>query len=182
MASGERTTLYLLNEENQIEWVGGGWDAFARQNGAPELQGTAVLHRSIFSFISDPTTNQVYRALYRRVREGHLTSVPLRCDGPSIRREIRLDLQPLPAGYIECAVVTTSAVTTPVIPLWLAPSGSERSVVTACGWCKRVRVGPEWREVAEAVAELALASWDRPGVSHGMCPACQAAAIRIIRN
>lgn len=60
-------------------------------------------------------------------------------------------------------------------PLALFDATRERSdeFVIVCSWCKRVRVGADWREAEDAVAALGL--FDAavlPQLSHGMCDSC----------
>src|SRR5947209_973097 len=72
--------------------VNDAWTRFAHNNGAPELAPDAVLGRSLWTFIADPTTRRLYEALVARAREGSPRTVPYRCDVPAAKRLMRMTI------------------------------------------------------------------------------------------
>jgi hypothetical protein len=47
-----------------------------------------------------------------------------------------------------------------------------------CGWCKRVHLEERWCELEEAMQISGLlCEAPLPGISHGMCAACEAAVL-----
>lgn len=59
---------YDLDVDLKLIAVDDAWSAFAIGNGTPELPPPAPLGRSVLGAISDPTTAQVYRDRYQRIR------------------------------------------------------------------------------------------------------------------
>jgi len=172
--AGERldTVVYWLDASDRIVRIGDTWTSFAVLNDAPELAEPAVLGASIWPFIADSTTKNIYRSLLQRVRDGGTARFAYRCDGPSIRREMEMHLvQEGALARFESRVVRW----TPRPPQALfdrhAPRGADW--VRACGWCNRLHVGDLWLEVEAAVPALGLfeAEW-LPALTHVICPDC----------
>ena len=47
------------------------------------------------------------------------------------------------------------------------------SIVTICGWCKKILMPDgRWAEVEEAINSLRLLDAGIPRLSHGICPPC----------
>lgn len=181
LGSGTLPTRYTIDDGDRIVSVGGNWNTFAIENGAPELQGDAVIGTTVFDAIRDAPTVWIYMGLYRRVREGSSVSIPLRCDSPTMRRELVMALTPAGGGCIDVEVRTARVIPTPFVPFWLRTSHRVSGTIVACGWCKRVRVGQEWTEPDVAVERLDLFEGDTlPQVSHGICPLCEAGLLKTI--
>jgi hypothetical protein len=162
---------YVLDAEDVVVSVGGSWDRFAESNGAPELVGNHVIGRTLWSAIADEITMMVYRQLLARTRNGHTVSVPLRCDSPTLNREMRLRLQPLRGGLVAC----TSQLLCEVSTVAQSTSRPMPRDVLSCSWCERVRITHTWHEVTDALRLLGY-RYLRTVItnSHGMCPRCQA--------
>src|SRR5450631_2450126 len=84
---------YQIDGHDDIISVNSAWKAFARSNGAPHL-AEQVVGRSLWEFVSDGTTRQVYRDLLVRVRGGRTVTFSYRCDSPSLRRYMRMTMTP----------------------------------------------------------------------------------------
>jgi len=78
------TYAYQIDENDIIVRLSDNWPAFAKANYADELCNPAnVVGVSLFDFISDAQTRQLYRAVLARVREtGREAIFPFRCDLP----------------------------------------------------------------------------------------------------
>jgi hypothetical protein len=164
---------YLLDTDDQLIAVNDRWNVFAVENGAPELQESAVIGRHLWSFISDATTRAIYADLLRHVRRGHAASVPFRCDGPHVRREMHLVMRPLDARAVECTAFYDVEIPQQQVPFWTPAPGRYIGVLRACSWCKRVQVGGLWMEAEDAVPLLPLrADGSVPEISHAICPTC----------
>ena len=86
---------YRIDAANTITHVSSAWEEFAQQNDAPELTAAAVYGRPILDFITGPVVRHLYQDLFDRVRQYHRhITVPFRCDGPDVRRFMRLDISP----------------------------------------------------------------------------------------
>ena len=67
---------YQLNELDEIVSVSKGWTRFALANDAPDLVPEKVLNRPLWDFITDLTTEQLYRQILKRVRSVSPCFVP----------------------------------------------------------------------------------------------------------
>ena len=81
VAAARRTFGYRLDPHDAIEWVSEDWLAFARENGAAELEPNSVLGKKLWEFIADERTRQLYRDVFTMVRATDQPKVvPFRCD------------------------------------------------------------------------------------------------------
>ena len=171
-------TRYEVDAAGRISRVGGGWDAFARDNGAANLAAGAVVGRRLGDFITEPATRALYDSLLLRVRAGRRLTVPFRCDGPAVRRFMELAMEPGPEGSVRFEALLLSA--EPRAPVALLDAAAPRSpeFLKVCAWCRMVEVAEEWREVEEAVEALGLFDARAlPAITHGICPRCRAAVM-----
>lgn len=173
--------LYELDEEERIVSVGGTWTSFAIANGAPELAPPAPLGRPIYASISDPTTSHIYSELYARVRAHQRTiEFQVRCDGPAVRRLLRLRLSPANNARVQVESTLLRAEPREAITE-AAESSADAELLRVCGWCKLVELGMDWVEVEVAIDRLALLERGvLPRFSHGICPRCEAAMMRTL--
>lgn len=174
--TAETTHLsYRINDRDEIVFVDEAWDRFARANGGEHLTADHVLKRRLWDFVSDAPTQQLYGAVFSRVRAGRAVRFEFRCDAPDRRRLLEMRVSPAPDGTVELRTRSLSEEARPA-QILLDPLG-ERSdaMLRSCGWCKRIDAGGSWVEVEEAVARLRL--FERPvlpQVTHGICDECLA--------
>jgi hypothetical protein len=171
-----RAYIYRIDENDRLTEVDDSWIAFAEQNNASELTAATVRGQKLWQYISDPSTEQLYRHLIDRVRsEKRTIVVPFRCDSPDTRRFMELHLRPLARGGLEIASRIVREEARPTVAL-LADQGAStlrEPLVRMCSWCKKVRVPDGWVEIEQAIAILGLFTDDAvPGLTHGMCEPC----------
>jgi hypothetical protein len=163
---------YQIDSHDDVRRVSDSWAAFAVANGAPHLAADVVGH-SLWEFVSDVTTRQVYQDLLVRVRGGRTVTFSYRCDSPSLRRFMQMTMTPRAqngVGFDSLTLRTESRV-----PPMLAvpPTSQSNTLLRGCSWCKRVAVGDDWVEVELAVERLGLFGDGAPSaITHGMCPPC----------
>lgn len=165
--------VYSLDACDRIVRVNDAWTRFALENDAPELAAQHVLRRSIWDFLDDPTTRQIYADLFSRVRQGRTASFSLRCDSPTLRRHLTMIIRPAERNSVDfqCAVVAVES--RPTQRIWDRRTIRSGSLLRACAWCKRVDVGGEWMEIDVALEPLRIFELERlPAVTHGICDAC----------
>jgi hypothetical protein len=170
------TMLYRVDRSGIIENVDAAWDAFAEANGAPALTASAVTGHALVDFIADPTTRHLYDALTKRVHEtGNAVHFPLRCDGPGVRRFLRMDVLPEPDRGVTFLSTLVRAEPRPPVPLLDPALDRSDELLKMCGWCKRVDWRGGWAEVERYLEESGLMEATfLPRVSHGICPECRA--------
>lgn len=166
--------VYEIDAADRIVRVSPDWSAVALAAGAPELDDAFVVGRSLWDFVADPTTRQLYAAMLERARtEARPLSFSFRCDTPTERRLMQMQLTGLPAGGVAFEVRVIAVQARPAVVL-LDCGTPRRGMVRMCSWCKRLPVpSGEWLEVEDAVKVLDLL--DRtplPAITHGICPQC----------
>ncbi len=165
------------------------WNAFARANGAPEMDASTVLGRNLLDFVSGGDVRQRLAKIMAAASAEPAASVvvPLRCDSPGTRRCLRQTVRPLFSGNVCTGLVFQSieldAQSRPPIDLFdfrederLRGGDEALPLVVMCSWCQRVRLptaveGDGWVE-AEEYCEVGGASSVR--LSHGICERCSA--------
>jgi hypothetical protein len=169
----ERLT-YRIDDCDDIQFVSDSWARFATANGAPEL-AEGVVGRSLWDFVSDMTTRQIYQDLIGRVRTGRTASFAYRCDAPERRRFMHMMLRPTGRRGVEFDSVTLRIEPRrPVAVAARTPDPAQR-LLRVCSWCKRVDVHGAWQQIEAAVESLLVfAAAAPPALTHAICPDCHA--------
>src|SRR6478672_1277449 len=150
---------YEINADGRITFVDDEWCRFAVANGARQYADPAWLYgKPLLSFISDPTTRQLYALLMARVRASRsAVRVPLRCDAPALRRWLELEISPGADGGLTFASYELRTETRAPIPTFEAAAGGASALLRMCSWCKRVEAAAgHWQDIEDAIASLAL--------------------------
>ena len=88
---------YVVDANDLITEVGGGWTDFCLANDAPDLVPPRVVGRSLWDFIRDPDTRDLYQDLMRRVRANlRPVAYTMRCDSADRKRSLHMTVEPLP--------------------------------------------------------------------------------------
>src|SRR5262252_7273062 len=88
------TLSYWVALDGTLARLSDAWDTFAVENNAPELVATRVVGRSLWDFVHDTTTRNLYARMIAGVRVGRTYRFPLRCDAPQFRRRLEMSLEP----------------------------------------------------------------------------------------
>ncbi len=165
---------YGIDAHDRLIDLGGGWDAFALENEAPELVSKHVLGLPLRRFISDRTTAQLTLDLLKRARGGVTVEYPFRCDAPALRRFLRMTMTPREGGMVELSSCTEAVEPRAPVPLLVRSIPRTSELLKICAWCKKLPVAGEWLEIEAAVEALKLFDLTRlPGLTHGICPPCE---------
>ena len=151
------------------------WVEFACENGAAHLQPDAVMGRPIWEFILGAEVRHLYRLLFAKARtEKRRVTIPFRCDGPHLRRHMRLNLVLLDDGSLEFVSELLRVERRPAVTMLDATAIRSDEFMTMCAWCKRVPLeADEWVEVEQAIERLDLfGPAAPPTITHGICPDC----------
>ena len=165
--------VYRINDRDEIVYVNSVWDAFARANNADGVIGTAVLHHTLWNYITDKTTRALYHDVLKRIRDGRSVQFGFRCDSPDRRRFMDMQVERSFGGLIEFR--TRVLAEEPRAPVAALDPQLKRSseLMRVCGWCSRVDADGEWLEVEDAIVRLRLFERSElPQMSHGICEAC----------
>lgn len=175
MVAPRPDVTYQLDPADRIIDVNEAWQAFADANAGAALRAPAILGQSLWDHISDPTTVELYRQMLQRVRR-HAGTVrfEFRCDSPTRRRLLAMEIAPDRAGTVRFTTQSIREEPREPVPVLDATVDRAAPPITICGWCKRVDVGEgRWEEIEAAVETLRIFDRDTmPLLSHGMCPTC----------
>ncbi len=117
---------------------------------------------------------EFYHVLLKKVRERQKpVTVQFRCDGPTVRRFMELELRPLEEGAVHLTGRLLREESRPHVALFANEVPRSGEFLIVCGWCKMVQVDDSWLEAEDAITRLRLFDGDvLPQLSHGICPAC----------
>jgi hypothetical protein len=178
---GDDELRYRLNDRDEIVFVNEAWNDFARANGGDDLVAPRVLGRSLWEFVTDATTRQLYRDVLKRVRGGRQVRLQLRCDTPAVRRLLELDVSQASPGTIDFRTRVIWIEHREHQALLEPDRASSEELLPTCAWCKKVDLGGTWVEVEDAVAQLRL--FERPllpRLTHGICQSCYAEITKVL--
>lgn len=167
--------VYHLDDEDRFIRLSPNWSRFARDNDGSELADPErVLGRRIWEFVDGLTVRSLYRMFFDRVRgDGEPIRVPLRCDGPTIRRMLELEISRPAPGTLTLRSQTLWTQTRPAVSLLDRRAERQASIVTICSFCLKLLCGKQWLEAEQAVAAMDLfGETPPPELSHGVCPDC----------
>lgn len=168
--------IYDVDAKDRITSVNDGWVAFALRNNGEAVLPPGIIGWHLWDSIADPTTIELYRMLYARVRSRREpVTFAFRCDSPDTRRVLEMRLEPGAGASIRSVVRLLTAQDRQSVPLFDAHAERSDGLVTVCSWCKRIQAGNVWLEVEEAVPRMSLLrSASPPMLTHGICGACNA--------
>lgn len=173
---------YSIDRDDRLAAFSETWSVFANANGGVALDPAWLTGRVIWDFISDSTTVHLYQVMVQRVRrEGQPITFQFRCDAPDRRRLLEMAMTPGPAGAVQFIVTPVRDEPRPPVSLLSAARPTGSGLISMCAWCKRVHTGGgTWIEVEAAIDALGLFhARHLPRVSHGICPSCQTAMLRL---
>jgi hypothetical protein len=181
-AAPRRLFRYRINADNRLEWVDSEWVSFARENDASHLTAEAVIGEPLFRFIDGIETRLLYQMILyrvRRVQQGVV--IPFRCDSPSARRFMELDLFPYVNGAVQFSGRIVEEQERRSV-LLLAPSVERTDgYVLMCSWCKRIATSGLWLDIEQAIRKLRLFDDSPlPKLTHGICEDCRERMLQVI--
>ncbi|MEQ1517948.1 MAG: hypothetical protein ABL931_15825 [Usitatibacteraceae bacterium] len=178
---GEDDVVYWLDANDQICFVNEAYDRLATAYAAGEVASSAVLKQSIWDYITDTTTRQIYRILLTRVRAGHPTSFRIRCDSPDHRRSLQIDVSQPESEIVEFRVRTLNAVERPHEALLDFHALRSGELLRICSWCNKVNLNDAWREIDDVLVRVHLFELGvLPGLTHGICGQCSASMMKVL--
>ena len=181
----ERVFKYQIDGEDRIISANEDWFHFAEENGAGGLKPEHVLGRSLWGFISDRPTAQVYMMLTEGARQHRKPVVfPYRCDSPDRRRYMELRLSIWGERGVEFNSRILHEQERERVRLLEEREDRSSDYLVICSWCKKAKLpGARWLEVEEAVRELQLFHASRlPQLTHGMCHSCGETCLEMVER
>ncbi len=173
---------YRVNAQDEIYYVSSSYDEFALENDGAAFLSNNILHRPLWEFVTDATIKLLYGDMMQRVRRGHEMRFPFRCDSPTCRRLLEMNMIRLGNRAIEFQVRTLLLEPQPMQKLWAADAPRSKKLLRVCSWCKKIDVNGAWKELEEAVRGVHLFEGPKlPMVTHGICEPCLEKVMRLHR-
>jgi len=163
---------FWLDAQDQIVAVGSDWDRFAKENGAPELSGSAVIGKPLLEFVSGKVTRTFVQALLQLARDRKQPiELDYRCDSPLKRRYSRMRVVCDAAGGLVFSHETlrTEARARPVRVAAASQRGRHTSI--RCSMCNQVKPANAWLE-PEHYLQTGAPETPQLWVIYGICDAC----------
>ena len=170
-----RSFIYQINHKDVITYINPEWLDFAHENNYDIIENTSILGTSLWHYVVNPQTIQIYQTLIKKVREGHDSiKVPYRCDSPDKRRFMEMEISS--SGEQDVAFINAilREESRPVVHLLDPAYPRNQQMISMCGWCKKVRTNGSWLETEDAIIELKIFDEPEiPQITHGICPTCK---------
>ena len=175
MVNQEPQSVHRIDSGDMICYVNDAWRSFAEENDCPKLP-QQVMGTPLWRWIAGDETRLLLHQLLTAVRgKGDSIELPFRCDSASIRRFLRLQIQPLPDDGIEFRSWIQREELFPEPVILLDPNADQdcERLLQMCSWCKSVQVDERWLALEEAIERMRL--FDSPPIpliDHSICPKC----------
>jgi hypothetical protein len=168
---------YVIDHNNRIISVSDNWTDFAKENNAsPEVIPPDVLGKSLFDFIPDMETADIYRTIIEAVREKKTQiKIPINCDSPELRRSIEVGIHWQEDGSIEfISEIVKIEEREPVTVLDPTSPRSFDRFLNICSFCKKIQTGvDEYQETGQAMRSLNIFDKKKMPMLHQLvCPSC----------
>ncbi len=175
MAKSLPAFRYQVDQDDKLVWVDDAFLGFARENGAPELTEDALLPHSLWDAIADDTTCRLYQQVHHLVRQsGKPFLIPIRCDSPTLIRNVQLRITPESDGALLYESRLMSVEVRPTLRILERGIPRNQSVVTMCSCCLKCLIEPHgWMEADQAMQRLPRDYQERvPQLRYTICAAC----------
>ncbi len=166
--------VYEIDSGDRIVYCNEAWDSFAIENNGVELRFDEVKGKTLWEFVADPSTTDLYQRLIAHVRAGNVVRFNLRCDSPTLFRLLEMEISALRTDHVRFATSVMKAVPRRDPTMAFSETQSSLDPLMVCSWCGRVRVNAQqWMDVDAAVsAEKIFEREHLPPISHGICGDC----------
>jgi len=164
---------YWIDALDRLVEVNDAWNIFAVENGAAELTRDRVLGQPIWRYVSDQTTQELYRSLIAVARESKHIEFVYRCDTPALKRLMQMTIIPEDSRVVCFQSAVASVTVQKQLALWDPRPVRSGGAIRTCSWCKRLEIGGRWTELDTAVDVLGLfTEAPLPPVTQVTCPSC----------
>ncbi|MBV8257269.1 MAG: hypothetical protein JO073_05565 [Actinobacteria bacterium] len=164
--------LYRVGPDDTILEVGGAFERFARENGAPALAQEAP-GRRLWDYVLGDEVTHLWEVLLADARAGSPAVVPYRCDADDKVRRMRMRLDPAGDGSVVFTSFIDEEAPRAPVPLFAVASIRHGNLLASCSWCRRFDVDG-WVEAEEAVERLGILSdVPPPPITHTICDDCR---------
>ena len=157
--SADARPIYTIDALDRIVFANAAWIEFMRgepgtyRAGGDEFTIRSVIGRPIWDFVQGTQVRQLWEVLYGRIRAvGAPVFVPMRCDTPSLRRLIDIELHPLSECSIQHVCERVWSEARQAVALLDPAYPRNDRILVSCTWCSRIQVhlGACYMEIGRA--------------------------------
>lgn len=179
--------IYRINDRDELIFFNDQWQHFAQENipvhRLAQFMPEAMLGQSLWKYISDPTTRQIYQKMLERIAPGERICFGFRCDAPTCRRLMQMEIVGAKNGDVEFRSTLVEAFIRPEQILLDVEILRTQELLNVCSWCNRAQLQQEWFELEEAVGIGRIFEQDNlPAISHGICEECYRSLSETVRS
>jgi hypothetical protein len=180
VTDGQHSIIYRINLRDEILFVNDIWNQVVSAHSDSSLLEQNILGRAIWEFINDNLTRDFYKEIIQSVRRNKPARFNFRCDSPSTRRLMEMDITRQTNEQVQFESKIIRAEKRPFQRM--LDSGALRSdkIIISCSWCKKVNIEKDiWLEIEDAVSAMGIFENAKlPNISHGICKECYKTCIR----
>lgn len=180
-ASHRNELTLQVDADNRIVWVSPNWEELAEQGQAgQQLAEPKVLNQPLSQFVSDDETWRYYETCLNLCRKKQQVVIrPYRCDSPTHKRFMELQLSPLEKGWVEMKhfLIRSEAFEYAVnIQDVTHQQATQSYQFTRCSLCNRLKAQnqKDWQSPESFGAQFV----EPVKVIHSICPDCQKTALQ----
>ena len=166
---------YELDSHNCIVQVNDAWCSFGKDNGWDTHSGKGIVGHELAQFVAGWDVMNLYDAVFDHVRTSRMAAViPFRCDSPTTRRYMELEITPQPEGHLGLVGRLIRSVDHPYIPLLDLKKKRNGQWLHICSICRRIRLADgTWREIEDDTTDpYIVPATGLPALTHGVCEDC----------
>lgn len=163
----------VVDGNDRIVALGAGWEDAAEAGNAPALAPARVVGRSLYDYVCGDDTTMFVRVMLAGARHRKAPTVrPYRCDTPTHKRWMEMEMQPRENGEVR---IVHRLLRLQELPQRVAPLlGHGDKLPKRCSNCNKVRLEGSWHEPdAPAVVRHMIRHGEDFGVIYGICPDCR---------
>jgi len=166
---------YLIDKNDIILEVNQEWNDFVKANQIEDIDATKIVGQSLWKYISHTGVLLLYEMVLKRARETQKKIIlPFRCDSPSLRRFMQIEITPLQNDEIAFETQLLRSQSRAAILFSEYNEKSNAPLLHICSWCNHFKVSEnEWVEIEEGIKKFNLFSLDPlPMITHDLCKFC----------
>lgn len=173
--------VYRVDAGGVIRDVGGPWDEWLQANDPAHIERSSmqsVIGKSVFSFIEGEAVRHIYAILHERVlKTGRPIEFAYRCDGPRVRREMRMRLAAESSAILYVSSIEKETVRQRALP---EPTPGAPTMIAVCSFCKNYRfpvASRAWKDIDALFLEPELPAGF--AITHGLCESCAETVLKL---
>lgn len=184
--SADPRPICTIDAQDRIVFANCAWVEFMREPrtrtaASDELTIQSAIGRPIWDFVEGVQVRQLWQVVYERVRAvGAPVFVPMRCDMPSLRRLIDLELHPLGERSIRHISECVWSEARPAVALLDPAYPRNDRILLSCAWCSRIQVRMgAWEEIEDARLALRIEATETlPALQQAVCTTCKQSLLK----